>query len=84
MCLELLPTLTHALQAVQQSSLMQAILASIADFSYLHKLLDAALNTDSQKNYIIKAGFDLDLDYVRELAEHGAQKIMALEAQEQQ
>ena len=50
----------------------------------LQQLLDASLNTDSQKNYVIKSGFDLDLDYVRELAEHGAQKIMALEAQEQQ
>ena len=82
--LELVPALCQALAAVPQSHLMSAILASIADFSSLQQLLDASLNTDSQKNYVIKSGFDLDLDYVRELAEHGAQKVMALEAQEQQ
>ena len=49
--LELVPALCQALAAVPQSHLMSAILASIADFSSLHQLLDAALNTDSQKNY---------------------------------
>ncbi len=82
--LELVPVLRHALSTVSQSYLMNAIITSIVDFSSLQKLLDAALNTDSQKNYIIKSGFDLDLDYVRELAEHGTQKIIALEAHEQQ
>jgi DNA mismatch repair protein MutS len=82
--LELVPSIVEALAALPQTYLLHAICASIADFSGLHQLLEAALNTDSQKNYIIKEGFDQQLDDVRELAEHGTQKIMALEAQEQQ
>lgn len=82
--LELMPAFMHAISLVGTTQIMQAIIASISDFDGLRQLLDTALNTDSQKNYIIKPGFDKDLDYVRELAEHGTQKIMALEAQEQQ
>src|SRR5205085_888813 len=41
-------------------------------------------NDDARKEWIIKAGFDQTLDAMRDVSAHATQKILALEAQEQQ
>jgi DNA mismatch repair protein MutS len=56
----------------------------MGDFSQLHALLLAALNSDSSKDWIIKQGFDHNLDQFRELVFESNQKILELEAHEQQ
>ncbi len=53
------------------------------DFSSLQKLLEQSLNEDFVKNWIIKTGFDKNLDNLRELVENSNNKILKLEEQEQ-
>lgn len=64
--------------------LLALIYEHIGDFSSLHGLLHAALNDDLSKDWIIKAGFDSQLDQLRELVENSNQKIVAMEQAEQE
>lgn len=82
--LGLLPGLQQILASIASAQLIQLIAGSFADFSSLHQLLTAALNDDNTKEWLIRAGFDQELDELRDLATNAAQKIMALETQEQQ
>ena len=79
-----LPAIYQTLTAVNRGTLLHAITSSFADFSTLYQLLYAALNDDSSKDWIIKQGFDQELDYIRDLALGATQKIMDFELQEQQ
>lgn len=65
-------------------SFYQAIKASLQDFSALHNLLHSSLNDDHTKQWMIKKGFDNNLDDMRELIEQTNFKILELEQQEQQ
>lgn len=82
--LEHVPTLVAILKARKRVKLLEIIFNAIADFKLLHQLLEASLNDDAQKPWIIKPGFDAELDRVRELAENANQKILELEAREQE
>lgn len=79
-----IPTLQSLLHARMRVHLIAAIANSIADFSALEQLLTAALNADISKPWIIKPGFDQQLDAVRDLAEHANIKILEFEQREQQ
>ena len=81
--LGMVPTINHILSSMQPVSLLRAIMSNCSDFNALHQLLCAALNDDASKEWIIKPGFDQDLDYMRDLASNATQKIMDLEAHEQ-
>jgi DNA mismatch repair protein MutS len=82
--LEILPTIVALLQPYTRIALCNIIVSHIADFSQLHGLLHAAINTDSSKDWIVQSGFDARLDELRELVENSNQKIIELEAREQQ
>ncbi len=79
-----LPELRAIFAQLSSGALMHMLLNAIADFDTLHQLLAAALNDDTTKEWIIKTGFDQELDYMRDISAHASQKIMALEQQEQQ
>jgi DNA mismatch repair protein MutS len=79
-----IPLIKELLTGHSNLVLMRVILSHMPDFSALKQLLDAALNTDSTKQWIIKSGFDQHLDYVRSLIEDSTSKIIALEMKEQQ
>jgi len=64
--------------------LLSIIAQHIADFSPLLAVLQAALNDDSSKDWIIKQGFDAQLDHLRELVGDSNQKIIELERIEQE
>jgi len=81
--LEKVPALIILLSAHTTSYLFEQLLGMIADFSSLFTLLDSALNDDQTQQWIIKKGFDAQLDHIRELVLSGHQKILALEHQEQ-
>lgn len=66
------------------AQLLQIIVASIEDFSSLHALLYAACNDDATQPWLIKKGFDQQLDMLRDLVESAHQKIIELEQREQQ
>ena len=81
--LNYLPQL-HALLQKHASIPLVRDLASYTDnFSALQTLLAKALNDDQTKDWIIKAGFNNELDTMRDMLTHSSQKIIDLEQQEQ-
>lgn len=82
--LERVPTIVALLKARKRVKLLDSIVSAIADFNLLHQLLAASLNDDPEKPWIIKPAFDAELDRMRELSENANQKILELEAREQQ
>lgn len=81
--LALLPDLYAHITQLEPTVLLRAVAAQFADFNALHQLLNAALNDDVSKDWIIKAGFDQELDHLRDIAQNATQKIIALELAEQ-
>jgi len=79
-----IPVLKELLAAHSSLMLMRVMLGHMADFSALKQLLDGALNTDTTKQWLIKPGFDQQLDHIRSLVEDSTGKIIALEQKEQQ
>lgn len=63
--------------------LLRIICSNIVDFSSLAQLLAASLNDDLTKDYIIKDGFDQELDDLRILVQNGNQQFLLLEQREQ-
>jgi DNA mismatch repair protein MutS len=82
--LTIIPQLKMTVQYKSTTGLCQVIGQSMGDFSRVRHLLEAALNTDATKPWIIRPGFDERLDQLRDLIEHANQKIIELERQEQQ
>lgn len=79
-----LPDLESQVQLHVHIQLMQAIVTKITDFSELHTFLSHAINDDTSKDWLVKPGFNNELDRLRLLLEHGAQSVAALETKEQQ
>lgn len=75
-------TADHA-DHVAEGSLLSALALKIYDFSVLEKVLQSSLNDDGSKEWLIKQGYDTELDRLRKLIEQGSQAVLALEAQEQ-
>lgn len=73
----------------QQScvQLCKSIVDKISDFSALIDLLQASINDDASTNSssigIIKKGFDLELDRLRDLVLNGKQEVLKLEQKEE-
>jgi len=82
--LEAIPNIAALLKSRRRIALIEIIANAIGDFHTLHALLIASLNDDNTKPWIIKPGFDQQLDNLRELVENANQKILELETQEQQ
>jgi DNA mismatch repair protein MutS len=81
--LHVVPQIMQLLQQYDDQFL-QTILSYVIDFASLHQLLEASLYEDGQKQWIIKQGFDQELDQLRELIENSNEKLCALELEEQQ
>lgn len=64
--------------------LLSIIMQQCSGFDRLYQLLNAALNDDTSKDWIIKEGFHAELDGMRDLCGNATNKILALEQQEQQ
>lgn len=67
--------------------LCKSIVDKISDFSALIDLLQASINDDASTNSssigIIKKGFDLELDRLRDLVLNGKQEVLKLEQKEE-
>lgn len=83
-CLEIVPAIRQQLQQSRNLVLFSVIEKHIADFSSLRNFLESALNTDDAHAWIIRSGFDRQLDHMRELVNNSNQKILQLEQEEQQ
>lgn len=62
---------------------LEMMFQSVGDFIQLANLLQKSLNTDSEKEWIIKSGYDVRLDRLRELVSHSHEAISQLEKAEQ-
>lgn len=82
--LSILPSIITLFRSYNNELLLDAILPYIIDFAALCQLLNAALYEDHDKRYVIKKGFDQELDQLRELIEDSNARLLALETQEQQ
>lgn len=82
--LEVIPQITQLLQQHKSDMLLDVIMSYIIDFAALHQLLKASLNDDAEKEWLIKPKFDQQLDHMRELVEHSNDKLLEMEAREQQ
>lgn len=81
--LGLLPQIYAHIAQLEPTVLLRAVASNFSDFHALHQLLEAALADDFSKDWIIKQGFDQELDHLRDIAQNATQKVMALELQEQ-
>ncbi len=64
--------------------LLVSLLAMLGDFGALYELLVRALYDGDERDWIINAGFDAQLDQVRSLVHNSNQLILELEQSEQQ
>lgn len=81
--LEQFPVLAELVSTQSRYQLIHAIGSKLSDFSSLHTFLKAAINDDTSKEWLVKAGFNGELDRLRSLLDHGAQAVAALEQEEQ-
>lgn len=78
-----IPKIISLIGKFAQSALLQRAAEAIGTFTALHDLLTASLNSDSSKNWLIRNGFDQQLDELRELLDHAHDRVIAMEQQEQ-
>jgi DNA mismatch repair protein MutS len=79
-----LPQLKKNLATFSSVALLSIIEQTISLFTELKNLLQASLNDDPTKDWLIKSQFDQQLDVMRELVEQSNEKILALERAEQE
>lgn len=82
--LGVLPQIKQLLGEFSDSELLWMLGQQLSDFQSLYLYLNQALNDDSTQDWLIKLGFDHELDHVRTLVHHASQKIIELEKSEQQ
>ncbi len=78
------PKVVLLLKNFKKSALLLRIVEAIHQFDRLYELLSTSLNDDRSKSWIIKNGFDTQLDGLRELLAHAHDKIVAMERAEQE
>jgi DNA mismatch repair protein MutS len=82
--LETVPLLAATLEPYSDWILIQIVLQSCTSFDVLVDLLEQSINDDISKPWLIKKGFDTDLDAMRNLIMHSTEKLMELECAEQE
>jgi DNA mismatch repair protein MutS len=82
--LRVIPHIVQLIRTHKSLVLMSVIAHHISDFSTLLSFLQTAINDDTTKEWIIKEGFDVQLDHVRSLVAESNQKILELERIEQE
>ena len=81
--LEVVPQIASALSIFAEHTVLHSVRTKIADFSALRAFLVHALNDDTTTDWLIKAGFNTELDRLRALMQQGTQAVVALERKEQ-
>ena len=84
LALNIIPTIKQLLFSLSESVLLQQAARSITDFATLEQLLGAAFNDNVHHEWIIKEGFDQQLDTLRSLVMQVDEYIIALEKKEQE
>ncbi len=82
--LTMVPLLKNELINRPESIYLQRFAQQIGNFSELQSLLVAAFNTDTTREWIIKTGFNQQLDHLRSLIDDQTVILTQLEQREQQ
>jgi len=82
--LERVPVLTRLIRALSGSALLVRIGTSLGDFFALEQLVKSALNDDPAHDWLIKPGFDHQLDSLRAVLDQEHERLLALERREQE
>lgn len=82
--LQVLPAIKKCLMLLQHSGLLQLFAERISTFNDLVIFLEDALNNDESREWLIKKGFNGELDRLRTLVDQGARAVVELERKEQQ
>ncbi|MBL4587777.1 DNA mismatch repair protein MutS [Candidatus Babeliales bacterium] len=80
--LAILPEMKDILHQCKETELAQLLTERIADFSVLTELLSASINNDSRQPWIIKPGFDFELDTLRSIVKNSQNLLLELEQEE--
>ncbi|MBD3273492.1 DNA mismatch repair protein MutS [Candidatus Dependentiae bacterium] len=80
--LKILPNIKKVLSVHQDLDLINAIQEKITNFFPLFELLESSINEDLSSEWIIKQGFDLKLDKLRNLVQGSQKEILKLEQKE--
>ncbi len=81
-CLERLPGILEQVTR-SENPLLRVICTHLSGFEQLWILLKAAFPESISSDQIIKAGYDQQLDHMRDLVNNSTHKLLALEAHEQ-
>jgi DNA mismatch repair protein MutS len=79
--LKLLPQLKTILSG-QNLELINAINNKISDFRILVEFLESSVNEDLTSSWVVKKGFNLELDNLRNLVQNSQKEILKLEQKE--
>ena len=82
--LQILPAMAEVLYEHRACLLIEKMLQGLTGFEELTGFLENALNDDTEKDWLIRQGYNDKLDRLRALSQEGAQAIAALESAEQQ
>ncbi|HEV2916821.1 MAG TPA: DNA mismatch repair protein MutS [Candidatus Babeliales bacterium] len=82
--LHTIPHIADILQAHTHLELIHTTVALCQSFAPVANILDRAINDDETKPWLIKKGFDADLDRMRDLVLHSTDKLSELERTEQE
>jgi DNA mismatch repair protein MutS len=80
--LSALPLIKELLYESQSSDLARILYEKIVDFSIVTELLQASINDDKRESWLIKSGFDFELDQVRATIKNGQDLLLQLEQEE--
>jgi len=80
--LKLIPQIKQVLQQHLLFYLTDMVQARLVDFAPIIELLECSLNSDTSKKWVIKKGFDQELDRLRELVDNSQHEILQLEREE--
>jgi DNA mismatch repair protein MutS len=82
--LVVLPQVRAQIEKIASGSLWRSLIGQIGDYSEVTNLLSNAINDDTSTEWLIKKGFNLELDHLRSLVAQGAQAVAAFEQREQE
>lgn len=82
--LMVVPGVAKLLDEQPHTSLLGIVRSKITDFKELRDFLITAINDDTTKEWLVKSGYNGELDRLRKLLEEGTQAIIMLERKEQE
>lgn len=81
--LEVVPEISNLFNSAPDGTLLSNINSKIDNFCELNNLLNSSINCDTSLDWLIKSGFNSELDRLREISNKGTQAILEFESKEQ-